>query len=145
MKKVILKCSRAAFDFSHFSGNSTPNHIFQKLCQGSYNAFQHYGSAWKICWGCWAVTPQHGDSCYKKNWDSTMAAASNGAELLCNTAILGVKHLNAPYFPIFRWQAGVSAVNGEPPGEAVKDSRLPHSSILAVTSQELDVSLFCCF
>lgn len=41
-----------------------------------------------------------------------------------NRAVLGGKWLKAPYFPIFRWLVGVSAVNGEAPGEAVKRQQI---------------------
>lgn len=58
-----------------------------------------------------------------------------------NTAVPGGKYLNAPHFPVFRWLVGVSAANGEPPGEAVKKLQV-HSSTRALRSQQLDVSLF---
>lgn len=57
----------------------------------------------------------------RTNWGR---ASSSGAELRCNTAILGGKCLDAPYFPFFRWLVGVSAGDGEPPGEAVKRQQI---------------------
>lgn len=111
MKKIILQCSWAVFDFRHVSGNSAPEHSFQALLRGTYAAFQTDRDAADV--GRWHPSEEA----------AAVRSSGTGREQLYRGSS-GVKHLCALHFSVFGWLVGVSAFNGEPPAEAVRRQQI---------------------